>query len=374
MKVDLDFATVTRDFWILVRRPKGANPERSMFGSRAPAAAAASERSRAAGRASPRPGPPSGAAPGEPLQARSAACSGRREGGPGAPATREARRPLPLPGPSVLPALSGAQRRSAAPGSPPPPGTRPYPGQEPHRAWGDQAPEQAGDPLVQRGSRSAARSPSPGGGKQQVGRSGRRESSRDGAATAAGAAPPPAAAVPAKSFTCRRSQVFPRPPLAVAGLPGGRGWGPQLCAGSGAPSAPAQPGDPRAPPGRPAAGEDAAGGGVPAGGGADKGARWTGRRRPSRAGTGRRSARPAPRRPASPPPGAPRLCSRPLGRTRRRPHLCSVSHPARAADDSCLSLVRERSPALYGLIARAMAHFFLATSRHRAPSGRRSRS
>lgn len=34
--------------------------------------------------------------------------------------------------------------------------------------------------------------------------------------------------------------------------------------------------------------------------------------------------------------------------------------------------VREWSPALYGLIARAMAHFFLATSRHRAPSGRRS--
>jgi hypothetical protein len=36
--------------------------------------------------------------------------------------------------------------------------------------------------------------------------------------------------------------------------------------------------------------------------------------------------------------------------------------------------VREWSPALYGLIAQAMAHFFLATSRHRARSGRRSRS
>ncbi|XP_034497506.1 uncharacterized protein LOC117795753 [Ailuropoda melanoleuca] len=36
--------------------------------------------------------------------------------------------------------------------------------------------------------------------------------------------------------------------------------------------------------------------------------------------------------------------------------------------------VREWSPALYGLIARAMAHFFLATSLHRAPSGRRSPS
>ncbi|XP_046295182.1 uncharacterized protein LOC124089224 [Marmota monax] len=36
--------------------------------------------------------------------------------------------------------------------------------------------------------------------------------------------------------------------------------------------------------------------------------------------------------------------------------------------------VREWSPALYGLIARAMAHFFLATSRHRAPSGRWSPS
>lgn len=36
--------------------------------------------------------------------------------------------------------------------------------------------------------------------------------------------------------------------------------------------------------------------------------------------------------------------------------------------------VREWSPALYGLIARAMAHFFLATSRHRARSGRRSPS
>nr|XP_036878330.1 collagen alpha-1(I) chain-like [Manis javanica] len=39
-----------------------------------------------------------------------------------------------------------------------------------------------------------------------------------------------------------------------------------------------------------------------------------------------------------------------------------------------LRRVREWSPALYGLIARAMAHFFLATSRHRAPSGRQSPS